>query len=109
MLAGLHLGDAAHVLAHIVGQFHAFAPLLVDIHLALRQLHHNVSRLETGVVGQIRTHAERTFDFALAIVEYAQALFKVKRVAEYDGLAHRVNTEFTVCLLYTSPSPRDCS
>ena len=48
-----------------------------------------------------------------AIVEnYFSSLYNV-RVAEWDKVSIRIDTtgedEYQVCLLYTSPSPRDCS
>ena len=58
----------------IVGQLYAFAPFLVDVHFALRQLHHDVRGLEASVVGQIGTDAESAANFAAAVFLYERAL-----------------------------------
>ena len=67
----------------IVGQLYAFAPFLVDVHFALRQLHHDVRGLEAGVVGQIGTDAESAANFAAAVFLYVEGFAEVQGIAEY--------------------------
>ena len=80
----------------IVGQLYAFAPFLVDVHFALRQLHHDVRGLEAGIVGQVGTDAESAANFAATVFLYvkgfaeetpfAPLLFKSKTVLTPSGL-----------------------
>ena len=93
---GFHFRIASHVFSHIIRQLDAFTPLLIDIHLATRQLHDNIRRLVTGVVRQVRTDAERAADFSLTILEYLEGLLKIKRIAEDNGLRSRIDTQLLV-------------
>ena len=84
------------MLSCIVGQLHAFAPFLVDVHLALRQFHYNVGGLESGIIRQIGADAEGAADFAPAMLLDVECLAKIERIAEDDGFSGRVDTQFAV-------------
>lgn len=64
------------MLSCIVGQLHAFAPFLVDVHLALRQFHYDVGGLESGIIRQIGADAEGAADFAPAMLLDVECLAK---------------------------------
>ena len=51
----------------IIRQFDTFPPFLIDIHLTLRQFHHDVRRFEPGIIGEIGTDPERAADFVFAV------------------------------------------
>ena len=84
------------MLSCIVGQLHAFAPFLVDVHLALRQFHYDVGGLESGIIRQIGADAEGAADFAPAMLLDVECLAKVERIAEDDGFSGRVDAQFAV-------------
>lgn len=84
------------MLSCIVGQFHAFAPFLVDVHLALRQFHYDVGGLESGIIRQIGADAEGAADFAPAMLLDVECLAKIERIAEDDGFSGRVDAQFAV-------------
>ena len=67
MQACLHFFKTAGMFSFIIRQFDTFPPLLIDIHLALRQFHHDVRRFEPGIVGEIGTDSERAVDFVFAV------------------------------------------
>lgn len=69
---------------------------MIDIHLALCQLHDNVRRLESGVIGEICPDAEGTTDFVLAIFLNLQCFCEIEGIAENDSLGGRVNSQFFV-------------
>ncbi len=71
------------MLSCIVGQLHAFAPFLVDVHLALRQFHYDVGGLESGIIRQIGADAEGAADFAPAM------LLLLNHVIRYAALASK--------------------
>ena len=87
---------AADMLSCIVGQLHAFAPFLVDVHLALRQFHYDVGGLESGIIRQIGADAEGAADFAPAMLLDVECLAKIERIAEDDGFSGRVDAQFAV-------------
>jgi leucyl-tRNA synthetase len=65
----------------IIRQFDTFPPLLIDIHLALRQFHHDVRRFEPGIVGEIGADSERAADLdAKQIEEIAMSNEKVQEI-----------------------------
>lgn len=80
----------------IVGQLYTFAPFLVDVHFALRQLHHDVRGLEAGVVGQVGTDAESAANFAATVFLYVEGFAEVQGIAEYDCLGSGVYAQFAI-------------
>ena len=93
---GLHFGQAAQVLAQVVGELDALAPFLAVAHLAARQLHHDVQGLMARVVGQVGADAEGAADASGAVLLDFERLVEVQGIAEDDGLGGGVNAELLV-------------
>ena len=96
MHAGFHFGNAAHMLAQIVRQLDAFAPLLIAVHAAAAQFHHDIGRRIAGVVGQVGADAERAADASLTLTEQFQCFREVQRVAEDDGFGRRIDAQLLI-------------
>ena len=94
--ASLYLFKAAGMFSFIIRQFDTFSPFLIDIHLTLCQFHHDVRRLESGIIGKVGTDSERAAYFVLAVFLNIQCLCKVEGIAENDGFGRRINSQLSV-------------
>ena len=86
------------MLAQVVGELDALAPLLVMGHLAAGQLHHDVQGLVARVVGQVGADAEGAADASGAVLLDFERLVEVQGIAEDDGLGGGVDAELLVAL-----------
>ena len=80
----------------IIRQFDTFSPFLIDIHLTLCQLHYDVRRLKSGIIGKVSTDSERAAYFVLAVFLNIQCLCEVEGIAEDNGFGCRINSQFFV-------------
>ena len=94
--ARLHFGQAAQVLAQVVGELDALAPFLAVAHLAAGQLHHDVQGFVSRVIGQVGADAEGAADASGAVLLDFERLVEVQGIAEDDGLGGGVDAELLV-------------